>query len=742
MLLINKLVILLLMIFYSIIAMFQSCHASGSNIALGKGYTLTPKPNYALSAPATDTTSLTDGSYSTGYFWTQKSTVGWQQAGNIEILLDLEQVRVIDGVSMNTARGAGAGVHYPSRASVYIGPDLQTLHHAGNLAATADNAAGTYQVRKFSLGGLGIKGRYVLLVIEPKGAFFFCDEIEVYEGNTIRVAATPKTVEEIRGSVILGKQLQNERRILVNQLDRLKSSFGREQAYSRQAEDIRARLEKASGLNDISAAENAFYQLRRDLVRSLNPGTELLVSPVTPWGDFSPAASPSTASLSPLEMTLPLGGQGHAALLVTNLHGNTRRIQLSPVSNKSSAPEISLFHAPFIKTAAFDYVPDPLVSAVGGFTLRPGESRLVFLTATGRTPGRWDAALNISAGAGATTVRLTTNVVNVRLPEKSSLNSVNWSYLDFPLIRNLQAEAVNDLFRHRTNVIVVPPAHIPALPSPKPEEFIRLEKYLAAHRGAGKILLFTNFNTNSAGSSSSAERFMTVSWQNSFKKWYYDVLKSAASAGFSKEQIYLYPFDEMKGDTIRSFISLSTWARKEIPAIRFYATINNAEALRTVEHLDIAQLCDCPELLAGLPGSGAEIWIYDSLYSVPSKSLSPYSYYRLKAWRAFLMGYRGIGFWAYADSGFDRSRANAWDDFDGKYPDYAVIYRGDDNSIISSRRWEAWRMGLEDYELLTMYARKAGDAAARGLARHVLEKQDDTTRADTVRRQMLETLSR
>lgn len=104
------------------------------------------------------------------------------------------------------------------------------------------------------------------------------------------------------------------------------------------------------------------------------------------------------------------------------------------------------------------------------------------------------------------------------------------------------------------------------------------------------------------------------------------------------------------------------------------------------------------------------------------------------AWKAFRDGYKGIGFWAYADTG---DSGTAWDDFDGKNPDYAVIYEGPNNTIISSRRWEAWRMGIEDYELLTMYAKAKGDAAAKALAKAVMDNPEDTTKADEVRRKIL-----
>jgi len=46
-------------------------------------------------------------------------------------------------------------------------------------------------------------------------------------------------------------------------------------------------------------------------------------------------------------------------------------------------------------------------------------------------------------------------------------------------------------------------------------------------------------------------------------------------------------------------------------------------------------------------------------------------------------------------------------------------------------------MGIEDYELLTMYAKAKGDGAAKALAKSVMDNLQDTTRADEVRRKIL-----
>ena len=73
------------------------------NLAVGKPYTLEPSPNYPHCTDPGDATQLTDGQYTDGYFWTQKSTVGWSGVEPIIITIDLGQVQPIRGASWSTA---------------------------------------------------------------------------------------------------------------------------------------------------------------------------------------------------------------------------------------------------------------------------------------------------------------------------------------------------------------------------------------------------------------------------------------------------------------------------------------------------------------------------------------------------------------------------------------------------------------------------------------------------------------
>ena len=99
-----------------------------------------------------------------------------------------------------------------------------------------------------------------------------------------------------------------------------------------------------------------------------------------------------------------------------------------------------------------------------------------------------------------------------------------------------------------------------------------------------------------------------------------------------------------------------------------------------------------------MQAKGGEVWVYD----VPSKTAHPEEGYRMLPWEAWSRGLQGCAFWAYGNITGD-----SWDDFDGKYADFSVIYNNpegsasDDEPFVPSKRWRAFRMGMQD---ITMFA--------------------------------------
>lgn len=734
---INSILLYTLVIFYSAVAF---CHSSNaSDLAYKKKYTISPLPNYSLSAPPTDKSSLTDGKYTVGYFWTQKTTLGWQNVKNVEILIDLGQESNIYSIVFSTARGTQAGVNYPAQIAAFVGSSKDQFLYVGDVAKDPDNVIGLYQTKKFSLNGIAAKGRYVLLEVRPNGQYLFCDEIEVLEGNQVAPRVATLTLEDARILAENLRRLDVEKQLLTGLIEKLKSSTLLGNDSTQILAEIQQRVDSLDSITEAEAIETDILRCRATQLRNRFPGKNILLDAANPWAPLSPVATPSGNLLQSINMAMPRGGYDHVAFVVTNLTADPQEISIQPEVSSQDVPTLAFYHVPFVKSAAMEYVADPIVPITGSITLRSGESKMVFMAAQGDSPGDWQGVLKVSSGDIVNSLPITFQVSTVSLSATLFLNSINWGYLDFKSIRDRKPAAVKDLFAHHTNTIVVPPAYLPLAYPTKPLDAVRLDAYLQLHKGAAKVLFFTNFNNESLLTMNGRYPFMSDEWKKAFRALYSGLQKSAAIAGFSEDQLYMYPFDEMKGKEIDRFVALAAWARKDIPAIKFYATLDNKDAFRALPYLDVAQVINREELFAEAIGSKKEIWLYGATEN--TKTLSPYSYYRLMSWKAFYNGFKGAGFWNYADTGLGDNPGGAWDDFDGNRPDFAVIYEGENGTIVSSRRWEAWRMGVEDYELLCMYTKAKGVNAAKKLAKSVLDNPLAVGVADQVRRKMLSELS-
>src|SRR4051812_41757810 len=136
--------------------------AGAPNLALGRPYTLTPRPNYLLTTDADDDRQLTDGSYTASDpIWLRSSTVGWQYQTPVTIVVDLQSVQPIGGVSFRTAAGR-AGVQWPRSIFVLVSDDNQRFYPVDDLTVSAASPPSTGSAAyRYASSGLRTHGRYV-----------------------------------------------------------------------------------------------------------------------------------------------------------------------------------------------------------------------------------------------------------------------------------------------------------------------------------------------------------------------------------------------------------------------------------------------------------------------------------------------------------------------------------------------------------------------------------------------------
>jgi len=174
------------------------------NLARGCAYTFLAPPDYKLCRDAGDATQLTDGVHTKGYFWGQKSTVGWCALDN-GVAIDLGAARSITGAALYTA-GCCAGVEWMQHIHVLVSADGANFHLVADLVALSrqENGAapvGEYITYCFRTTRLNTHGRFIAFVPQPqvdRKAFFFADEIEVYGADAAAAEPAPYAGEWFR----------------------------------------------------------------------------------------------------------------------------------------------------------------------------------------------------------------------------------------------------------------------------------------------------------------------------------------------------------------------------------------------------------------------------------------------------------------------------------------------------------------------------------------------------------------
>lgn len=225
--------------------------------------------------------------------------------------------------------------------------------------------------------------------------------------------------------------------------------------------------------------------------------------------------------------------------------------------------------------------------------------------------------------------------------------------------------------------------------------------------------------------------------ENFFSLWLKGWVEHLKKTGIGYDKFAMYPFDESLCD---EFYELAKLIKSIDPEIRIYATSlgkGPADFMRFKDLIDIWCLSEGDSLrhpcwLKSIKSFGKEVWTGNA--RGPGKANEPYSYYRLMPWRAFKRGQTGAAFWTYVDY----YKKGHWDDTGCPAGDYGVVYGFCIQSaidtlgegIVPSRRWEAWREGIEDYQYLYELQKAIGLTKQRNpqkakQAQQVLDAQVD-----------------
>ncbi|MES9906405.1 MAG: hypothetical protein ABW168_27450 [Sedimenticola sp.] len=691
------------------------------NYALDASYSYKPLPNYALSKDRHDSKQLTDGRYTTGRLWANKEAVGWKQSGNISISIDLSKNVFVEKMCVNSASGHNSDVYFPSNIEMFLTKDAKQYEHVGNLIESSVLDNGKYKVHKFCLDGIKAHATEVLFLVRPSGhfGFFFSDEIEVYGTDEISQETSKdyKTYEVSSLPILFEKLVlfANKKKAFLRNVSNFRTTSANE--LNDRINELSSDLIKSDETNDnvLESYQTNVLAVRQRILAKLSNNPLIIWQP-DPWKNISLFDLPENPSstVNALSFDLMVNGTASNAFIMTNNTpvANTYKVKFYYNDLKlENLPKITINEVVPVVANNHTIVLDAIKSLDSkAVILRPGESKQLWISvnAAGVLKGDYYGKVYLEAVSDSdnnASIPINMKVWDVTLPYKKSLSVNAWAYFNWGPIRDIKKLAAKDLDDHHVNVSLLHPSQIPwpvfsqdgsmSIDFSSSDQLMNLQS-------KNMWLFYLELNSPHFRAFGGKYKYLSKQWKNNFMRWIKAWKDHLKRNGFNKSQFAFYPYDEpSRKSHIREFIEVSKLIKSHDQNMLVYTTLGKLAGAQLVEaskYVDIFQIVerDVEKVKNDLAGRNKRIWLYTTN---GGKMASPIGEYRLQGWKAFENNVSGIGFWAYADDGW---RGTVWNDFDARKPDYSVIYKS--NNIyapqISSKRWEAWREGVEDYELL------------------------------------------
>lgn len=732
--------------------------APGQNVALGKPYKLSPGPNYGFSADAGDATQLTDGVYSVGYFWVQKSTVGWSR-GTVQISIDLGEPQPILGLSYNTAAGV-AGVGWPAAIMVFVSDDGREWWTAGELTKLASSKgmppAEGYGVHRYWTDELDTHGRYIQLVIAPGTQYTFCDEIEVFKGPDALLAQeragipTTNPMDSVVGMVVDAGVLNTTLQEIAQVREALDAANVDQAVTDDIARQLDAAATEARELSGLTPSFEAISPLSPTHEQVLAARARLWRAQGMPaysiwqnnrWDPLKPADLPSENVAPPrINVAMMANEVRSEAINVTSaaeapaeVFVHTSGLPGSPTPEYLSLRPVwwtGTGMGRIVASALPETDPRPEGYA---FTAHPGltQQAWVMVDSSAIDPGDYAGTLHLTVnGQRISDVPFTLHVSQVRMPDDVTLITGGWDYTNSPhrgITADNQQAVVEFFKRYKINGTW---ATSGALPFGKhdangamtePPSTANFDQWVSLWgEGIKRYYVFVAFNTP----------VETDAQKRRIADWITFWADHMEELGLEKSQLALLLYDEphdAKGDQlIISYANVISATEPEVILWQDPTWRDPREA--TPEMLRSVSLL-CPnrpqwynnraafeEVYLGLRDEGKKLSFYSC--SGPVRALDPYSYHRLQAWDCFRYGGEESFFWALGDN----SGASSWNEFAADGPGYAPQFLSD-SGCDSSKHMEAIRESAFDYEYLRMLRNAVSAAEQAGRADQDLVKR-------------------
>jgi hypothetical protein len=363
-------------------------------------------------------------------------------------------------------------------------------------------------------------------------------------------------------------------------------------------------------------------------------------------------------------------------------------------------------------------------SAIGIASL---ESQQLWITvnAVGMEPGTYTADIHVKSVEVVPTeisLPITLTVHDLALPRPRPLRFCLWTS-EGGDVGTAKDDVLNDLVAHGATVFLgtSPSAECNAQGKLTGKLDFSAHDQSVARLSPHGIILFTSPQNALAG-----QPLLSEPWRRAFVAYMRAWSAHMKDLGVDYSAWAVYPYDEPStpyNETTLNLVEVAKLVREADPKICIYADPTSGTTMQTVEMFkDLVDIW-CPsselldrlgdELLPELHRLNKEIWFYDA--PGRAKTLSCLGHYRWWFWYAWTQNLTGAGWWCYGNH-HGQSR---WDGPDKTEGFFSTVYEGA-NSVVSSKRWEAAREGLTDYEYLYLLQQSIATAENKGSAEDIL----------------------
>lgn len=393
------------------------------------------------------------------------------------------------------------------------------------------------------------------------------------------------------------------------------------------------------------------------------------------------------------------------------------------VKNKSSGPQVTAFKVEPVATNQNTIAWDPLIPlSKQEMKIPPLKTQEVWLDIdlTNTKPGNHDLEVSFKTGKSKAIVDIKLEVLPFQMAGFESMRLCCWS--------SYNNDVVKDLLAHGNTVFTgqLPPVKVVSEKPLKLEvDSKALDDFIKPMKGHDIYLLM-------GGIPKLGVPMEEAAYVPRLRQYLDKVMTHLAIRGIPEDRVALYPHDEPGGhgwDTVNHYITFARQGVKAHPGLNFY--VNGGGDLEMFEALNEVTPIWCPSyfmldddtpVMNYLEKSGKALWTYDCAYAYARpiganvKAINVVAQYRLPALFANHFGATGIGYWCY------NVGPSMWDTIELEYP---LVYRNEDGTHTTSRRWEAVRESVEDARIVIALREKLKDTgvneAAKTKIRHLVE---------------------